>query len=479
MILVPRAKTTIKKKTTVKRLVDLGEVKERILADAIIHQVAQAACEKEVALFLVGGAIRDIILGRQVKDYDFVVKTVAMPFLDRLGELLQASTFPMGKRRDEQVHRLVKGEKTIDFSVMAGDDIIQDLMRRDFTINAVAYTFAEGRFYAVPQAIDDMKAGKIALVTAQALEMDPLRMLRAIRYRCTLPGFELAEPLKEGIWRNAGMLSAMASERIRAELDEIILSPASAPGLGLMHELGLLFRVVPELALLADLPQGRHHATDALSHTIGVVGEVDRLAREGSPFPFRLTSQDNLILGYAALFHDLGKPATKHIDEGGAIHFYGHPEESSRLAQEIMRRLKFANKIREGVVLLVKNHMRILTLARGAPQDKALRRLINIIGEEIRLLLLLGLAETGFKAGVEDEELRRFLSLCQRIWDIYEREDLIEPEPLVKGRDLLALGFAPGPRIGEILDDVKRRQIAGELRDKEGALQFVRETYLP
>jgi poly(A) polymerase len=360
---------------------------------------------------------------------------------------------------------------------MADDDIAQDLMRRDFTINAIAYAFAEGRFYAVPQAMDDMKARRVSLVTSHALEMDPLRMLRAIRYRCTLPGFELTEPLKAGIRRNAGLLSAVAAERIRAELDEIILSPASAQGLRLMHELGLLFRVFPELVPLAGLPQGRHHVTDALSHTIEVVEEVDRLAREGNPFAFRPTAQDSLILGYAALFHDLGKPATQTFDEGGEVHFYGHPQESSSLAREIMRRLKFANKIKEGVVLLVGNHMRILTLARGAPQDKAVRRLINIMGEEIRLLLLLGLAETGSKAGVEDEEQRRFLSLCRRIWDLYEREDLIEPEPLLKGRDLLALGFAPGPRMGEILDEVKKRQIAGELRDKEGALRFVKDEY--
>jgi poly(A) polymerase len=144
-----------------------------------------------------------------------------------------------------------------------------------------------------------------------------------------------------------------------------------------------------------------------------------------------------------------------------------------------MQRLKFTNTTKEAVVLLVENHMRILTLARGTPQDKALRRLINLMGEEIRLLLLLGLAETGSKAGADDEEQRRFLALCQRIWDLYEREDLIKPEPLLQGRDLLALGFSPGPRLGEILNEVKRRQIAGELRDKEEALAFVRREYLP
>jgi poly(A) polymerase len=307
--------------------------------------------------------------------------------------------------------------------------------------------------------------------------MDPLRMLRAIRYRSTLPGFELTEPLKEEIRRHHGLLSHVAAERIRAELDEICLSPLPAPGLQLMHELGLLFQVFPELAPLEGLPQGRHHTTDALSHTIGVVGEVDRLARQGHPFPFRLSEEERLILGYAALFHDLGKPATHSIDAQGAVHFYGHPQESSLLAQAIMQRLKFTNRVREAVLLVVENHMRILTLAQGEPLDKALRRLINMMGEEIRLLLLLGLAETGTKEAEESGEQRRFMDLCQRIWGLYEKEDLVAPEPLLRGRDLLAMGHSPGPRMGEILDKVRRRQIAGELKDKEEAVRFVKHEY--
>jgi poly(A) polymerase len=478
MNLVSKEKIQIKKKTSAVLLEDIGKVEKLILADSIIQQVAQVASQEEVSLYLVGGAIRDMLLGREVKDYDFVVKEMIISFLDQLGDLLGASVFPMGKGRQEQMYRLAKGEKTIDFSVMTGDDINQDLMRRDFTINAIAYSFAEEKFFAHPRAMDDLQAGRLNLVSPHALQADPLRMLRAIRYRCTLHGFDLDEPLHGEITRHLALLGDVAPERIKAELDEIILSPDPAKGLLLMRELGLLVSLFPELAPLGGLPQGRHHATDALSHTIEIVGEVSRLAREENPFPFCPSEQERLILGYAALFHDLGKPAAQSIDEQGEIHFYGHPEHSSRLAQEIMRRLKFTNKIREGVVLLVENHMRILTLARGTPQDKALRRLINVMGEEIRLLLLLGLAETGSKATIEDEEQRRFFSLCQRIWDLYEKEDLIKPEPLLKGRDLLAWGYAPGPRMGEILDEVKKRQITGELRDKEEALQFVKERYV-
>lgn len=472
-----REKSQRKKKIPQVIQEDLGDVEQRIFADPLIEQVAEAARQKQVSLYLVGGAIRDLVLGRQVKDYDFALEKIKMPFLIQLKDILGASLFPMGRGKQERVYRLVKDELTIDFVGIAGNDIGQDLMRRDFTINAFAYAFAEGSFYADGRAINDIKAGRIALVSPQALQADPLRILRAIRYRSTLVGFDLTEPLKEEITRRRALLPSVAPERIRAELDEIILSPLPAQGLRLMHELGLLSCVFPELSPLEGLPQGRHHLTDALSHTIEVVGEADRLAKKGTPFSFRLTEQERLILGYAALFHDLGKPATQSIDEGGEVHFYGHPQESSRLAQGIMLRLKFASQAREGIILLVENHMRILTLATGEPLDKALRRLIHTMGEEIRLLLLLGLAETGSQGNGEGGEQGRFMHLCERIWELYEKEDLIAPEPLLRGRDLLAMGHAPGPLMGEILNEVRQRQIAGELRTTAEALRFVQEEY--
>jgi poly(A) polymerase len=456
---------------------DFSEAEQKILDDPIIQQVVELARQKAASLYLVGGTIRDILLDRGVRDYDFVVEAKEIAFLDQLGGLLEASLFPMGKGRGERIYRLVKGERIIDFAVMEGDDIGQDLRRRDFTINAIAYSFAEGRFFTTPQATEDLKAGRIDVVSPQALQADPLRMLRAIRYRCTLPGFDLTGRLKGQIKRYKELLNEIAPERIRSELDEIILSPLPAEGLELMHELRLLTLVFPEVAPLEELPQGRHHFTDALSHTIEVVGAVDTLVTEGPPFPFQPSRADRLILGYAALFHDLGKPATKSIDNGGEIHFYGHPEQSSLLAQGIMKRLRFPNRVRDGVIPLVENHMRILTLAQGEPSDKALRRLINAMGEGIRLLLVLGLAETGSKEG--EDEGKRFMDLCQRIWDLYEEEDLIAPQPLLMGRDLLGLGHSPGPRLGEILNEVRRRQIAGELKDREEALQFVQEAYPP
>ncbi len=470
-------KSQQRKKTSGQLIENLDEVEERILDDPVIQRVMDLARRRGVPLYLVGGAIRNILLDKEVRDYDFVLKEMESSFLDQLGDLFEAAYFSMGKGRQERVYRLAKEEKTIDFTVMVGDNIHQDLMRRDFTINAIAYSFDERRFYAPSQATKDLKEGRIDLLSPQAVEKDPLRMLRAIRYRCTLPGFDLTERLQEEIRRQKGLVQGVAPERIRGEIDEIILSPYPAQGLQLTHGLGLLTEIFSEMIPLQDFPQGRHHTTDVLSHTIEVVGKVAEIISENPPFPFQPSRQERLILGYGALFHDLGKPATKSIDERGEVHFYDHPQHSSHLAHGIMRRLKFPNRLRDEIILLVENHMRILTLSAGKPRDKALRRLINAMGEGIRLLLLLGLAETEAKGGGGEGEKKRFMDLCRRIWDLYQEEDLIDPLPLLRGEDLLQLGYSSGPRLGEILKEVKKRQIGGELKDREAALKFVHEKY--
>lgn len=458
---------------------DLGWAERKILDDPIIQRVVEFARQRGVHLYLVGGVIRDFILDKEAKDYDFVMEGMDVSFLDQLGDLFEAAYFSMGRGKQERVYRLVKEEKTLDFTVMAGDSIDKDLMRRDFSINAIAYSFEERRFFAPTRAMTDLKEGRIDLLSPQALEMDPLRMLRAVRYRCTLPEFDLTEGLQEEIRRHKRLLKGVAPERIRGEMDEIILYPYPAQGLQLMYDLELLTQVFPEMVPLKGLPQGRHHTTDAITHTIEVVGKVAGIIREGPPFHFQPSREERLTLGYGALFHDLGKPATKVIDERGEIHFYGHSQHSSRLAQGIMRRLKFSNRLRKEVVLLVENHMRILTLSAGAPSDKALRRLINAMGAGIGSLMLLGLAEIGAKRERDEKEEKRFLELCRRIWGLYQAEDLIDPLPLLKGNDLLVLGYSPGLQMGEILKEVRRRQIAGELKDTQEALKFVKEKYPP
>jgi poly(A) polymerase len=425
----------------------------------------------------VGGAVRDLIIGKEVKDYDFVLEQRSPSFLEQLGELFEASYFSMGQSRQELVYRLVKLNKTLDFCIMTGNNIHDDLMRRDFTINAIAYSFDDRKFYASSRAWYDLQHGTIDLCSPQAIEMDPLRMLRAVREECTLPGFRLSDAVKAVVRQHTMLLYAVASERVRAELDAIVVSRDGAHGLRLLHDLGLLRVIMPELAPLQGLAQGRHHAEDALSHTLSVVEQVNELASTANDLDFTPDTEEQIILAYSALLHDIGKPQARQVDETGEIHFYGHPAQSALLADSIMRRLKFPNRRRDTVLLLVRHHMRVLTLAVGRPRDAAVRRLIHDLGAATKSLLTLGLAELMAKGARGVPERDHYLALCRRIIDLYEREDLVAPPPLVAGDDLLAIGYRPGPELGAVLKEIRKKQIEGVLRTKEEAMRFVRDAY--
>ena len=453
---------------------DLKGVESRILKDPIIARTFQEARQKGVKLYLVGGAIRDFLLDKTPRDYDFVLEDFCPSFLKQLGAIFQTSYFPMGKGKGERVFRLVKDGKTLDFTLMVGR-MEEDLLRRDFTVNAIAYSPTERKFYAPQKALEDLRSRKIELLSPKAILDDPLRILRALRYSATL-GFDLSSGTIEEIKKRRELLCEVAPERILMELDDILLSEAPERALRPMAQWGLLVELFPEMAPLCGLQQGDHHRQDAFEHSVEVTIKALEIARRGAPFPFSLAEDDRLVLAYGALFHDLGKPATMEVDDEGRVHFYGHPKVSRELAARIMKRYPFPNRLRERVLKLVENHMRPLTLTRGEPTERALRRLVNHMGDDTRTLLVLGLAELEAKDR-GDEEIGPYWRLCERILDLMEREDVIAPPPLLRGRDLLEMGYSPGPRLGEILREVRRRQIEGELKTKEEALKFVAEHY--
>jgi tRNA nucleotidyltransferase/poly(A) polymerase len=190
-----------------------------------------------------------------------------------------------------------------------------------------------------------------------------------------------------------------------------------------------------------------------------------------------LVQEDELSLGYAALFHDLGKQDTATRDDKGSIHFYQHESFSSRRALEIMERLRFSNTLRDQVVHLVREHMRILNLS-PETKEAALKRLVHQMGDLTPLLVLHTLADKEASRGIlslpRDEAVE---ALCLRILELYGKDDIVRPPPLVTGRDLIALGYAPGPRVGHILKVIREHQVMGEIKTREEALKFLREEF--
>ena len=381
---------------------DLNHVRQEIRKDPILSELSRLAREKKTPLFLVGGYLRDLLLGTRAKDYDFALPKDASSFIETIEKALHLHFFKVGK---EEIHtttyRIIKEGMSIDLTFLQGETIEEDLRRRDFTVNAVAFSLHDETFHWVEGALEDVAKKLIRTVSNRSIDLDPLRMLRAIRYLCTLEGFAINKELKEEISLKREKILSLPAERIRTELDQILLSLQPAVGMKSLDESGLLFSLFPELKGLENLGQNEHHHLDALSHTLLIVEKilwavqwVGRNDRETL-----LNQEDRLSLYYAALFHDIGKQDTYSKDGKGSIHFYTHEAFSVQAAEGIMERLRFSNLMKNKVLHLVKNHMRILNLS-WETKETALRRLVNQIGDEIPLLVILSLADKEASRGI-------------------------------------------------------------------------------
>ena len=459
---------------------DLNQAREEIRNDPILSELSRLAKEKKTSLFLVGGYLRDLFLGASAKDYDFALPKDASSFIETIEEALHLLFFKVGKEEmGTTTYRIVKEGMSIDLTFMQGETIDEDLRRRDFTVNAVAFSLQDEIFHWVEGAIEDIGRKLIRTVSNRSIDLDPLRMLRAIRYLCTLEGFAIDKELKEEISLKGEKILSLPAERIRTELDQILLSPQPAVGIESLYESNLLFSLFPELKGLENLGQNGHHHLDVLSHTLLIVEKIswasEWVARNDRET--LLNQQDRLSLYYAALFHDIGKQDTYSKDGKGMVHFYYHEAFSVQAAERIMERLRFSNLMQNKILYLIKNHMRILNLSRET-KETALRRLVNQIGDETPLLVLLSLADKEASRGIlsvqNDEVVEKH---CLRILELFREKDIVHPPPLITGNDVMALGYSSGPRVGQILSFIRQKQVEGKIKSREEALGVLRERF--
>lgn len=463
--------------------------KECILSDPILFRLSILSQERKVPLFLVGGYLRDFIIGiRETSsgpkriDYDFTLPKEALFFIPLMEEALGIHFFMVGKEEtDTLTYRAIGKEISVDITPLQGRTIEEDLQRRDFTINSMALSLLDRTFYSVDGAIEDIQKRRIRLTSPRSIDQDPLRMLRAIRYLCTLKGFHLDDSLKNEISSKKGLIQKTSTERIKAELDAILLSPHPAIGMRSLYELGILFVIIPELKGLEELRQNEHHHLKVLSHVLLMLDKIPFASQwiEKRGKMISLSPEDRLVLSWGALLHDLGKQDTLSQDDGGRIHFYQHESFSCERAKVILERLRFSNVMRDRILKLIQNHMRILNLSKET-KDNALKRLVHQVGEETLLLLIHTLADKEASRGVlsiEKDEVVEFN--CLRILHLLDQKDVIHPTPLLTGQDILDIGYSPGPRVGQILRYFREKQVEGEIKTREEALKHLKEKFGP
>lgn len=457
---------------------------KKVFDDPILFKLSSLAKEKNVPFFLVGGYPRDLLLGIQSPqvwqtgmDYDFALPREFIPFLSTIEHAFQFQFFKVGKEETGTItYRMVRKGISMDVTPFQGETLEEDLRRRDFTINAIAVSLRDGTCHSIEGAFHDIEKRILRAVSSRSLEQDPLRMLRAVRYLCTLERFTMDIHLEEEIASKKERITGVPGERIKMELDRILLS--SRPGLGIrsLYELGLLFAILPELKGLDGLGQNRHHHLPVLPHILLMIDKIawagDWLVQKGNAFS--LSQEEKLVLYYATLFHDLGKQETYSQDEEGRVHFYHHESFSCKMAEAIMARLRFSNEMTVRILRLIQHHMRILNLS-SEVSESALKRLIHQIGEDLPLLILHTLADKEASRGILSIQIDEIVEgHCLRLLSLSREKEIVHPPSLITGHDVIALGYPAGPKVGEILNHIREKQIEGEIKTREEALERVK-----
>ncbi len=458
----------------------MNQIRKEIHQDPVLAKLLSLTKKHNIPLFLVGGYLRDLLLGKPGKDYDFALPKDASSFIEIVEEALGLRFFKVGKDElNTTTYRTIKEDMSIDLTLLQGETIEEDLRRRDFTINAIAFSLRDETFHWAGGSLEDIGKRLIRTVSNHSIDQDPLRMLRAVRYRCTLEGFNIDENLMEEISSKKDRIKKISGERIKAELDQILLSPRPAIGMNLLHESNLLFTLMPEFKGLEGVGQGEHHHLNVLPHILLMIEKVSWALKwvAHRRTKISLTEEGQLSLYYVALFHDLGKQDTFSTDEKGRVHFYYHESYSCQKAEGIMERLRFSNQLRNQILRLVQHHMRILNMPQGT-KEGALKRLVNQMGEETPLLVLHTLADKEASRGILSAEIDEVVEdHCFQILDFFSQKDIVHPPPLITGYDVTALGYLPGPRIGQILNFIRQMQVEGEIKNREEALRVLKEKF--
>ncbi|NOY53319.1 MAG: HD domain-containing protein [Deltaproteobacteria bacterium] len=451
--------------------------------DALIRVVSETAVKEHISIFIVGGWIRDCLLGRHSDDYDFIVGGDAHSLAEAVARRVGGTSFSMGQEAP-YTYRVVVDGKTLDFVSQGIPELTAELARRDFTVNTLTWSCGDERLFDPFNGLSDLLAKIIRMVSPDVFHADPLRMLRAVRLAAVLKGFRIDAETEKEIRRHPDALAGSAVERIREEIDRILLSGRAADGLEKLRSLGLLFVVFPELKPLSGLAQGPYHHLDALEHTFKVVASVDGLAGLCGTFsfPFELGREDRRVLAWSTLLHDLGKKVSSTIDASGVPHFYGHEKTGAEIVGAVTTRFSFPKRRAERIRRLVRYHVRGLGLVKDGFTDRALRRIIARLEEDLPLHVLLSLADRRAARGRNFGKMeQRTVALGQALLDLYaaKGEEVCSPPVLVTGDDVMnLLGVSPGPAIGAILSKIRALQVDGEIGTREEALAFLRNHLL-
>jgi tRNA nucleotidyltransferase/poly(A) polymerase len=460
---------------------------------SVALEVARAALAGEPA-WLVGGAVRDRLLGRDTDDVDLALEGDPRGAARRIAKASGGASFQLshefgGWRAVGPGHAW-----HVDLLPLRDGDLQADLAARDFTVNAMAEPLAGGEVVDPHGGAADLAARRLRMVSEDALRDDPLRTLRAVRFAVEL-GFEIEPATGAAVREHAPAIDAVSPERVFAELKRVVAAPRVRDGLALMEETGLLAAVLPELEALRGVEQSAYHHADVLGHTLEVLDAV--VAMEADPEAVGLGGElaapvaallaeplaDELTRGtgqrFAALLHDAAKPQTRRELPGGRVTFVGHDSEGAELARGVLRRLRASERLAGYVAALTRHHLALGFLVHERPLSRrAIWRYLAATepySADVTLLTVADrLATRGRKA---EPAIAAHLELAREVLEhAFALRDAGPQAALVPGDELAAeLGIRPGPRLGELLRILAEDRYAGEIGTREEAVARARE----
>lgn len=412
-------------------------------------------------MWLVGGCVRDALMGIAPKnDFDIVMEEDVLSVVQDLRkqgvfsfEPVVYPRFGTAMVRYQKVHfefvtaRRESYEDGPRKPEVEPATLLEDARRRDFTANSLMENLHTGELLdLLGNGLSDLKSGilRTPLNSVETMRDDPLRILRAIRFRAQL-GFEYAEELEQALISEVKELAKISAERQRDELTKMLQLPRAVEALADCKRFGVLAVILPEFEAMGGVEQGRYHHLDVWEHTLLVIQNAQ--------------SRD-LILNLACLFHDVGKPPTRFVDDDGNTRFFGHDSMGAKMTVQIMRRLKFSTEEIEAVSLLVRHHMRIGTAGRFSPT--AARRVVRDLGDQLaRFLDLIDADASALRPGVRVLDLSPIRKLIE---EVSQQTPAIKLRSPLSGEEVMALlGIPQGVQVGEAMRYLTGKVIEGEL----------------
>ncbi len=421
-------------------------------------RISRVLRERGFEAYFVGGSVRDLLLKKAPKDFD--IATSATP--QEIASIFKR-TIPVGAQFGVMI--VLEEDTSFEVATFRSDvgyedgrrptavkftSAREDAVRRDFTVNGLFYDPVQRK---VLDWVDGRKDLKKKLVRAigvaqKRFEEDKLRMLRAVRFASVL-GFKIEPKTFAAVKKMAPKISQVSAERVRDELVKMFTGPRPALALELLDKAGLLKEILPEVARMKGVQQPRkfHPEGDVFKHTKLLLKQLK------NPTP---------LLAFAALLHDVGKPATyKRSDR---IRFNGHDVVGARITDEILKRLRFPNDLKDGVVASVDGHMRFKDVKQM--KQSTLKKMMQ------RPTFLSELEQHKIDCLASHGDISNYRFLKKKLKELSREE--IKPVPLLSGHDVMALGFKEGPAIGKILREIEEAQLEGKLKTKEEAIEFVK-----